>query len=438
MRVFPILAAIVVIGVIYAFVFQREEVMTALSQSENAAMPDAEGEDTVSVEDGKDMVRVVVVNSEARPLDQAVSVRGQTEADRQVELRAETSGQVISEPLRKGSFVEEGQLICELDPGIRQSVLAEALARLAEADARLPEAEAKVPEAQARVDEARARVTEAQSRLAEAEINANAASKLSEGGFASTTRVAATEAAVRGAEAAIVSAEAGLKAAESGLESVAAGIEAARAGKQSAQALVDSANREIDRLRITAPFSGLLESDSAEIGSLLQDGSLCATVIQLNPIMLVGFVPETQVSSVSMGAQATGRLASGERVTGEVIFISRAADPTTRTFRVEITVDNEDLSLRDGQTADISIQAEGTLAHLLPQSALTLNDEGVLGVRAVGVDDMVEFYAVDVIRDTPTGIWVGGLPEDVTVIVIGQEYVTAGTQVDPHVQEVSQ
>ncbi|MEM6587270.1 MAG: efflux RND transporter periplasmic adaptor subunit [Pseudomonadota bacterium] len=433
MRVFPILAAFVVTALIYVLVFQREAITGDGAQESAAAATSAVAED-----DAPDMVRVVVVNSVARILDQAIQLRGQTEAHREVELKAETTGLVVSDPLRKGSFVEAGQLICELDPGVRGALLAEAKARLAEADARLPEAEARVPEAEARVTESKARVTEAQSRLTEAEINANAAAQLSTSGFASTTRVAATEAAVRGAEAALVSAEAGLKAAQSGLESVAAGIEAARAGRQGAQALVESAQKEIDRLKITAPFSGLLESDSAELGSLLQDGNLCATVIQLNPMMLVGFVPETQVSLVALGATASGKLASGELVEGEVVFISRAADEVTRTFRVEIEVTNEDLSLRDGQTAEIGIEAEGTTAHLLPASALTLNEAGELGVRIVGEGDLVSFVPVGLIRDTPTGMWLSGLPEKAQVIVIGQEFVKAGTQVDPQVQEVGQ
>ena len=438
MRFFPIIAAVIVVAVIYVFVFQREALIGAAGEGGSANADDTATAQIAPLSEDEAALKVVVVNSVARPLDQTIQVRGQTEADRQVELRAETTGQVISEPLRKGTFVEEGQLICKLDPGVRQALLAEAVARMAEAEARLPEAEARVPEAQARVSEAQARVAEAQSRLAEANINANAAAKLSDNGFASTTRVAATEAAVRGAEAAVVSAEAGLKAAESGLESVAAGIEAARAGRQSAEALVKAAERDIERLSITAPFSGLLESDSAELGSLLREGNLCATVIQLDPIMLVGFVPETQVSSVKLGVDATGRVASGEVVMGKVVFISRSADPETRTFRIEVEVPNTDLVLRDGQTADISIKAEGTVAHLLPQSALTLDDRGTLGVRAVNSAKVVEFFPVEVIRDTPTGIWLTGLPDEVSVIVIGQEFVKAGIIVDPHVQEIGQ
>lgn len=442
MRLFPILSAILAIAVIYAAVFERDRMAAILApgdRTDSAAETTAATPDTAGDATGTEApMGVVVVRSAARPIDRAVTLRGRTEADRQVELRAETAGQVISDPLRKGTLVDAGQTLCAIDPGTRASDLATARARLAEALARVPEAEARRPEAAARVEEAEALVTEAQSRLEEAQINYNAASRLSEEGFAAETRVAATRAAVRGAEAAVVSARAGLKAAQSGLKSVAAEIEAARAGVESARAAVASAEREIERLTIAAPFGGLLESDTAELGSLLQPGSLCATVIRLDPIVLVGFVAETEVSRVRLDAAASARLASGETVTGKVVFVSRAADPTTRTFRVEAEVANPDLTLRDGQTAEIEIAAAGTTAHLLPQSALTLSDEGTLGLRTVDAENRVRFVPVALLRDAPNGVWVTGLPDTADVIVIGQEYVTEGVQVAPSYREIGQ
>ena len=140
-------------------------------------------------------------------------------------------------------------------------------------------------------------------------------------------------------------------------------------------------------------------------------------------------MPETLVERVAVGAQAGARLASGREVIGEVTFLSRSADPNTRTFRVDVEVDNADLSIRDGQTAEILIRADGERAHLLPQSSLTLDDEGHLGVRLVA-DGAAKFAPVAVIRDTTEGIWVTGLPEAVEIIVVGQEFVTDGVRVD--------
>lgn len=429
MRLIPILLAIAVTTFIGFAILERDRLLEfaradhlAMLTGEEAGTPEDAApppEDVASEEteaaDTPTGVRVVAMHSVARIVDSAVVLRGETEAARQVTVMAETSGAVISEPLRKGAFVEKGQLLCELDPGTRGASLDEAEARLAEAKAQVPGTEARIPEAEARL-------AEAQARLDEAVINANAATKLKEDGFASETRVAATAAAVRAAEAAVSSAEAGLKSARSGLESTKAAI-------RSAEAAVASAEKEIDRLRVTAPFAGLLESDAAELGALLQPGAPCATIIQLDPIKLVGFVPETEVSRVEIGAPAGARMTDGSDVVGRVTFLSRSADETTRTFRVEIQVPNADLSIRDGQTAEIVIEADGVTAHLLPQSALTLNDEGTLGVRAVTSENRVAFFGVDLLRDTRDGVWVAGLPDTLDIITLGQEYVTEGVQV---------
>lgn len=414
MRLIPVLTALCVSAFLYFLVVERDR----LAAFAGNGAPEATLEETTEAatepqtvsSDQTSAIRVVAIKSEARTIDSAVVLRGETEADRQVEVRAETSGLVISDPLRRGTHVTAGQELCRLDVGTSAAVLAEAKARLLEAEARIPSAQAAVAEAEARLEEAK--------------INDNAARKLSEGGFASSTRVASTAASVRAAEAAIQSAT-------SGLESTQAGIE-------SAQALVAAAEREVERLTMAAPFDGLLESRTAELGSLMQPGSLCGTVLRLDPIRVVGFVPETDINRVQEGSLAGARLTTGQEVTGQVTFVSRSADPQTRTFRVEVTVPNEDLSIRDGQTAEIVISADGAQAHFLPQSSLTLNDEGTLGVRIVEEGNVVAFKAVDLLRDGTDGIWVGGLAETANVIVVGQEYVIEGVEVAPTFQEVNQ
>jgi multidrug efflux system membrane fusion protein len=384
MRLFPILTALVVVAVLYLLVFERDRLsgIAGIAPSETAEV--AEHSDTISEASsraGENTVQVVAMRSASQVIDSAVVVRGRTEAARALDVRSETSGLVISEPLRKGTEVVADQLLCRLDVGTREAALAEAESRLAEARA----------------------------RQADAEINLRAASRLSEGGFASETRLTGAEAAA----------------------------ESARAGVRSAEAGVASARKEIERTEIRAPFEGLLETDTAELGALLQPGGICATVIQLDPIKLVGFVPEVDVDRIEVGAPAGARLATGREVLGEVTFLSRSADEATRTFRVEVEAPNADLSIRDGQTAEIFISSDGETAHLVPQSALTLNDEGRLGVRLV-VDAAAAFAPVSVVRDTQQGIWVTGLDDDVSVIVVGQEFVTDGVPVEVTLREDAQ
>ncbi len=356
MRLFPILTALVVTVVIYFALFERER-LVAFARGETVT------EETAAPEVAEDIIKrppvsVLVLKSKAQSVDSGIVLRGRTEAARNIEVRAETSGLVISEPLRKGAMVEKGQLLCALDPGTRGVAL-----------------------------------VEARARLAEAQINETAATQLAEKGFGSETTATARRAAL-----------------------------------ESAQAGLERAKKEIERLEIRAPFDGLLESDTAELGSLLQPGSICTNVIQLNPVKLVGFVPEQDIGRISNGALAGARLVDGTKVSGFVTFLSRSADPTTRTFRVEVEVANPDLTIRDGSTVEIFIAFSGENAHLLPQSALTLDDAGQLGIRTV-VDGAAKFRPVDVIRDSTEGVWLAGLPDEIEVIVVGQEYVIDGRRV---------
>lgn len=398
MRIASIITAILVVIGIFFFVFERDALKemsgadVATQESETVdATPPAE-----RIEASSGAVKVVVRNSTARELESAVVLRGQTQAARTVQVSSETSGRVISEPLRKGAYVDAGQLLCELDPGTRET-------RLAEAKAGLPTAEA--------------RVVEARARLNEAETSLNNANRLADGGYASDTQVISAEA---------------------GVESARAALSAAQAGVESARAAVASAEKEIENLSIRAPFAGLLETDTAELGQLMQPGALCATVIQLDPIKLIAYAPEAEVDRIEVGTLAGARLVSGQEVSGRVTFLSRSADPATRTFRVEIEIPNTDFAIRDGQTVEMAIRSDGKLAHLIAQSSLTLDDDGALGVRVVDEDNTVAFMPVSVLRDTREGIWVTGLPEEITLITVGQEYVRAGVTVEPHLEEMSQ
>jgi multidrug efflux system membrane fusion protein len=408
MRIFPIFIAALVCVTLYFAILERDRLLEfaarfgpdpAAEETADAGAADPAAEAGAEAPDDP-RVHVVARRSEAQVTENAVQLRGRTEALREVTVAAETSGRIISEPIRAGAFVEEGELLCEIAPGTRLTALEEAEAALETARARLPEAQAQLAGARA--------------QLTAAELDANAATRLNESGFASQTRAASAAAARESALAQIQSGE--------------SAVAQARSGIRSAEAAVTRAEEEIDRLSITAPFAGYLETDTAEIGTLMQPGAPCATIIQLDPIKLVGFVPEAQIDRVAVGAEAGAELSSGRQVRGEVTFVSRSADEATRTFRVEIRVENPDVAIRDGQTADILIRSEGTPAHLLPSSAMTLRDDGTLGVRVVE-DGVVQFVPVRMIRDTADGVWLAGLPDTAEVITVGQEFVTEGVPV---------
>lgn len=357
MRFTSVLMALAIVGGLYYWFALRGQ-MPPSGPPEASATLAVTAPATSSAADAP--VPVVVFESTARETVNQIILRGRTSANRRVSVAAETAGLVISQPIRRGSEVAEGDLLCRLDPGARP-----------------------------------AQLLEAEAALAEARVEAEAATQLSQKGFATeTTRIAR------------------------------------QAQLEAAQAAVDLVRLDIARLEIRAPFSGILETDTAELGSRLAPGDGCAVVIDLSSVKVSGFVSEQEVDQIQLGQTATARLINGRRIAGRISFISPVADPETRTFQVEVTLPNSDSRIRDGMTAELSIDLPAQVAHRIPQTALTLDDDGRLGVR-LAEDGVARFAPVSIIRDETDGVWVSGLTDRASVIVVGQEFVRDGRAIAP-------
>ena len=197
-----------------------------------------------------------------------------------------------------------------------------------------------------------------------------------------------------------------------------------------AQAELKRSELELARTRIEAPFDGIVEDVHQEIGDYVTPGAPCATIVDLDPMLLVGRVSEADVSMVTAGQQARGRLSDGRQVTGAIGFVGQQSDPATRTYRIEIPVFNPAYELRSGISTEIEIPiAEVPAQHISP-ALFALDDAGVIGVRTIGDDGRVRFHPVDIVREDAAGVWVSGLPAVATLITVGQELVVPGEYVE--------
>jgi multidrug efflux system membrane fusion protein len=203
----------------------------------------------------------------------------------------------------------------------------------------------------------------------------------------------------------------------------------AQAGLDSAMAQVRAAEIALKQVEIRAPFSGVFDHRDAEIGAYLSPGQPCGTMIELNPLLVVGDVPETEASRLHIGAPATAKLVSGQVLSGRVRYVAHDADPATRTYHLEVAVPNPSFSVRSGLSAELSIGVGQGAAHMVPVSALVLDAAGRQGVRYVLPDNRVAFAPVTVLEETPQGMWVAGLSGPTRVITVGQSFVADGQKV---------
>ena len=250
------------------------------------------------------------------------------------------------------------------------------------------------------VDDRQARVTQAQALVAQREIEYAAAERLNRSGYRSDTDLAGAQAS----------------------------LDAARAD-------LELARLELARTEITAPFGGRVDDRMVELGDYVEVGQDIATIVDLDPIRVVGHVSERHLGAIGVGRAGTARLLDGSTADGVIAFVGATANERTRTFPVELEIANPDGDLIEGVTAEIQIPLARIMAHNLSPGILTLSDDGQIGVRAVNDRDIVTFHAVEIISGTDSGVWVTGLPETLDVIVVGQDFVSAGQTVRPSVDD---
>ena len=205
---------------------------------------------------------------------------------------------------------------------------------------------------------------------------------------------------------------------------------------QEAVALLETAKAELIRARldlgymtIRAPFAGALQARAVEIGDFVKRGDPIATYVDNRTIVVSAELSEFDARFVDVGDEAEAQLATGETVRGRIRYVAPVADDATRTFDIELEVDNEDGALRAGGTAVLRVPAEPVLAHRMSPSLLTLDDAGNVGVKIIDEDGRVAFVAADVALSANDGVWLAGLPETATIITVGQGYVTTGAVV---------
>ncbi|MEM7430870.1 MAG: efflux RND transporter periplasmic adaptor subunit [Pseudomonadota bacterium] len=206
---------------------------------------------------------------------------------------------------------------------------------------------------------------------------------------------------------------------------------------QEAVALLEAAKAEVTRAQldlsyraVRAPFDGALLSRAVEVGDFVKVGDPIATFVDNRTIVVSANVSEFDAAYIEVGNTAQARLATGEEVTGQVRFVAPVADEATRTFAVELEVDNNNGELRAGGTAELFLPAETVVAHRITPALLTLDDDGNVGVKIINDDGAVEFVVADIALSSNDGVWVSGLPDTTTFITVGQGFVTTGAVVE--------
>lgn len=303
-----------------------------------------------------DLPLVRGIRSQADEQTVYLDVRGQTRANREVQVKAEVAGRIEMLPGEKGSRVKAGDLLCRLAVDARRNEYSQAVAELKSA-------------------------------------------QLEYDGFVDLNR--------KGLQSEVVLAK-------------------SRAALEHSKTRARQAELALAKTDIVAPFDGVVAAQPVEVGDYLTPGSSCVTLIEMDPMLVSGQVSEKNIGQLALGDVVEIELITGQRLSGKVSYIAHMPEASTRTYPIEITVENPGKDVRAGLTAKMRVPVGNEAVHLISAASLVLDDRGQVGVRVVDENSVVQFLAVDVVSESPSGVLVKGLPRDINLITVGHEEVSEG------------
>ncbi len=306
------------------------------------------------------LTRVQVVHYQAKPMQREVMVQGQSQAKRDVVIKAQTAGQVAEVIADKGAWVNKDDAVMRLEEDARPRQL-----------------------------------EEARALVAQRQLEYKGAKKLKSRGLQAERQLAEALTLLR-----------------------------------SAKTMLKNAELNMARQGVVAPFDGIIQARYAEVGDYLKVGDPAYTLVSLDPLVFRGDISENEVDRLKAGLDANIELSNGSKMVGKITYVASVGDSNTRTYAMEVEAANPEPRQRGGMSATIRVPLDTMPAHKVSPALLSLNDAGVLGVKIVDSDSIVRFYPVNILKSERDGLWLGGLPESMDLITVGQGFVRDGEKVE--------
>jgi len=299
-----------------------------------------------------------------RDTDNLIESTGTIEAT-EVDIRAEAAGIIQSLHFDEGDWVQQGDILAEIDREKKEIELAQAKARLAETEAQLALLIKGLRDKE--VERVREVFLESQVLLKDSEREYKRIQKLFDEGVIDLGSRDKAEAVYESAQKRYEIARKNYEIAREGSRKEE--IQAGEAVKDAAEAQVKLIERQLEDTTVTIPLHGVISERYVELGEFVSVGSLMATVIDLKQVWVMAYVSEINLGTVKLGQEGRVKVDSfpEKEFVGKVTYISPEAEFTPKNiqtkeervklvFGVKIELDNPDQELKLGMPADAILE----------------------------------------------------------------------------------
>jgi len=311
---------------------------------------------------------------ELRRVDYTVSGIGALEAFENVQITARVAGVLERMHFKEGDSVKEGALLAEVEPQRYQLAVASAQATLERAQAARAEGERELERAQ----------------------------KLAAEGVSTSAEVNTWQTK----------------------------LVTAAAQESEARAALGVAALNLRDARIKAPLAGSIQSRSVQTGQYVQAGTVIATLIRRDPLLLRFKVTEAEAGRLAVGMNADFIVSgSPKKNSAKITFVAGSAEPTSRMVPVVAEV-AENLELRPGAFAEVTVPVGANVAALaISETSIRPTERGFVSFVVEG--NVAHERIVELGLRTPDGLVevLKGLKAGETLVVRGGEALREGAKV---------
>ncbi|MEX2463811.1 MAG: efflux RND transporter periplasmic adaptor subunit [Balneolaceae bacterium] len=217
----------------------------------------------------------------------------------------------------------------------------------------------------------------------------------------------------------------------------------ARAQRDQAKAQLELAEKQLMDARIEAPFSGRVESRFVQNGELVNPGVPVVRLVNSERVRILSGIPEGYSGEISEGSQVEiyFRSLGLEPIVSEITYAGNVIDPDTRTYTVEVELNNSNELIKPDMVVDLQIK-KSTLENVIivPRTAVLRNEQGMSVFRSRDVNGIKVAELVDVRTGSSSGALVqilNGLQDGDEIVVSGMRTLSNGDELNVLSNETS-
>jgi len=169
------------------------------------------------------------------------------------------------------------------------------------------------------------------------------------------------------------------------LEKAQLGLEAADTQRKSSEANLNVIKHTLGNAYMKAPFSGVITAKYVEEGDMINPmmgvGPGILSLMDLSEVKVILAIPAEDIETVMVGQRCEVVVNSlpDVKFEGRVFSKNLAADPISKTFKVEIQVNNPQMRIKAGIFAEVNIETyRNSEVMMIPLSALIDNNFVIL------------------------------------------------------------